>query len=101
MYNILITIIIALFVIMLFFNLYLRIKAMKLLKKLRQKNVHINIKDLFNAEKIEKVVIPRHPNSADDIRALARHFNYSIKMGTVLLVLITAFGAVLMWYRNA
>ena len=100
MYKILITTIIVLFAIMLFFNLYLRIKAMKLLKKLRQQNIPINIKDLFNTEKIEKTVIPKYPNSAEDIRALSKHFRYSIKMGTVLLALITAFGAVLMWYRN-
>jgi hypothetical protein len=35
----------------------------------------------------------------EDIAAFVRHLQYSIRMATVLIALITLFGAILMYYR--
>ncbi|MEY3248693.1 MAG: hypothetical protein RL742_736, partial [Bacteroidota bacterium] len=35
-----------------------------------------------------------------EIEAFVRHIRYSIRMATVLLFLITLFGAILMYYRD-
>ncbi|MEZ4932568.1 MAG: hypothetical protein R2788_10670 [Saprospiraceae bacterium] len=101
MFNLLTSLIIGLFVAMLFLNVYFRVKVMKSYKKLVQKRVEFGFKDLLNKEKIEREVIPKYPHAEKDIREFTNHIRYSVKMGTVLIVLITAFGAVLMWYRNS
>ena len=100
MFQILVALIIGLFVAMLFVNVYFRVKVLKSYKKLIKQRVEFGVKDILNEEKIENEVIPKYPHAAQDIRDFTRHIRYSIKMGTVLIVLITAFGAVLMWYRN-
>lgn len=101
MFELLTALIIGLFIAMLFVNVYFRVKVMKSYKKLVQQRVDFGFKDILNKERIEKEVIPRYPKAAADIREFVNHIHYSIKMGTVLIVLITAFGAVLMWYRHS
>ncbi len=101
MFQILVAFIIGLFVAMLFVNVYFRVKVLKSYKKLVQQRVEFGVKDILNKEKIEKEVIPKYPHAAQDIRDFTTHIRNSIKMGTVLIVLITAFGAVLMWYRHS
>ncbi len=100
MYEILIALIIGLFVAMLFLNVYFRVKVMKSYKKLIQNRVEFGVKDLLNKKKIEEEVIPKYPHMRQEILDFTNHIHYSVKMGTVLIILITAFGAVLMWYRN-
>ena len=48
---------------------------------------------------MEEEVYPKYPHMREDIEIFARHIQYSIKMATVLIALITAFGAILMYYR--
>ena len=101
MFEILSALIIGLFVAMLFLNVYFRVKVLKSYKKLVQQRVEFGVKDILNKQKIEQEVIPKYPHAAKDIREFTNHIRYSVKMGSVLIVLITAFGAVLMWYRNS
>ncbi len=100
MYTILISLVIGLFVAMLFLNVYFRVKVFKVYKILIQNRVEFSAKHLFNSALMEKEVIPRHPNQAEDIRTFTRHMKYSINMATVLIALITLFGAILMYYRH-
>ena len=100
MFEVLSVIIIGLFIAMLFLNVYFRVKVMKSYKKLVQQRVEFGFKDILNQEKLEKEVIPKYPKAAKDIREFTNHIRYSIKMGTVLIAIITAFGALLMWYRH-
>ncbi len=100
MFHILTFLIIGLFVAMLFLNVYFRVKVFKSYKKLVQNKVEFGIKDILNRERLEKEVIPKYPHMKQEILDFSNHIRYSIKMGTVLIVLITAFGAVLMWYRG-
>lgn len=99
MYILLITIVIALFIAMLFLNIYFRVKVLKTYKKLVQNRVEFKARDLFNKQKMETEVYPKYPHMREDIETFSRHINYSIKMATVLIALITAFGAILMYYR--
>lgn len=99
MYILLITIVIALFIAMLFLNIYFRVKVLKTYKKLVQNRVEFKARDLFNKQKMEAEVYPKYPHMVEDIKTFSRHINYSIKMATVLIALITAFGAILMYYR--
>jgi hypothetical protein len=100
MYIILISIVCGLFVAMLFLNVYFRVKVFKAYKVLVQNRVEFKARHVFNRNLMEKEVIPNYPDQANDIRLFTSHMRYSIRMATVLSVLITLFGAILMYYRH-
>ena len=100
MYQILIFFIIGLVAAMLFLNLYFRMKVLKVYRKMVDARVEFQVQHIFNAKKMEEEVYPKYPNSEADIREFVRYLRYSIKMATVLITLITLFGAVLMYYRH-
>ncbi|MEM9836458.1 MAG: hypothetical protein AAF828_08145 [Bacteroidota bacterium] len=99
MYVLLITIVISLFAAMLFLNIYFRIKVMKAYKELVQARVDFTAKQIFSTRLIEEELVPRYPAQADAIRTFSGYLIKSIRIATVLLALITAFGAILMYYR--
>jgi hypothetical protein len=98
MYTVLIALVIGLFVALLFLQLYFRIRVLKVYKALVRDRVQFGALELFNKEKREEVK-RRYPNQALEIQTFSDYLHYSIRMATVLIFLITAFGAVLMWYR--
>lgn len=100
MYAILISLVIGLFVAMLFLNVYFRVKVLKVYKVLVQNRVEFGAKQLFNTRLMEEEVIPKYPKQAEEIRMFVRHMKYSINMASVLIGLITVFGAILMYYRK-
>lgn len=100
MYIILISIVIGLFIAMLFLNIYFRLKVFKAYKVLVQNRVEFGASHIFNEEKMEKEIFPQYPQQVGNIKTFVRHIRYSIKMATVLTTLITLFGAILMYYRH-
>ena len=99
MFILLVSIIIGLFVAMLFVNLYFRAKVLKVYGVLVRNKVQFGAAHVFNRKKLEDEVLPRYPQFQAEIESFIRHMRYSIKMATVLIALITAFGAVLMYFR--
>jgi hypothetical protein len=99
MYQFLVFLIIALFLGMLFLNVYFRVKVFKVYKVLVQNRVQFGAEHLFNAKKMETDVISKHPEMRTEIETFVSHIRYSMSMATVLVALITLFGAVLMYYR--
>ncbi len=99
MYLILVSLIIGLFVAMLFVNVYFRVKVMKSYKILVQNRVEFGASHLFNKQKMEEEIYPKYPEQKENIETFVNHMQYSIKMASVLAALITLFGGVLMWYR--
>ncbi len=100
MYSLLITIIAALFVGMLFLNIYFRMKVLRSYRKLVQNRVEFGTAHIFNRAKMEAEIMPKYPEMRGEIETFVNHIRFSIRMATLLIVLITLFGAVLMWYRN-
>ncbi len=100
MYYILITVVIGLFIAVLFLNIYFRVKVFKVYKRLVQAEVEFDAKDVFNMQRVEDEIIPKYPNQAEDIRTFMNHIRYSVRIASVLITLITLFGAVLMYYRH-
>lgn len=100
MYVLLLAIIIGLFVAMLFLNLYFRAKVLKVYGVLVRNRVEFGAAHIFNRQKLEDEILPRYPQFRNEIETFVRHIRYSIRMASVLLLLITAFGAVLMWFRD-
>jgi hypothetical protein len=100
MYVLLVSIVIGLFIAMLFLNIYFRAKVLKVYKILIQNRVEFGASHIFNDEKMAKEIFPRYPQQIDNIKTFVRHIRYSIKMATVLTTLITLFAAILMYYRH-
>lgn len=98
MFAVLASLVIGLFVAMLFLNVYFRVKVLKSYKALVQNEVEFSARHVFNNEKMNAEVLPKYPHMKEEIQTFARHLQYSIKMATVLLALITLFGAILMQY---
>ncbi|MBP6826372.1 MAG: hypothetical protein KA165_07425 [Saprospiraceae bacterium] len=99
MYILLLSIVIGLFVAMLFVNLYFRAKVLKVYGVLVRNRVEFGAAHIFSRQKLEEEVLPKYPQFRNEIESFIRHMRYSIRMASVLLVLITAFGAILMYFR--
>ncbi len=99
MYTILVVSIIGFVVVMLFVNIYFRVKVMKHYKILVQNKVEFPAKYILNKKKIEEEVLPKYPKFEKDILAFCNNIQNSVQMASVLIALITLFGAVLMYYR--
>ena len=84
---------------MLFVNLYFRAKVLKVYGVLVRNRVQFGASHLFDRQKLEEEVLSQYPQFRDEIESFIRHIRYSIKMATVLIALITAFGAVFMYFR--
>ena len=97
--SLLLYLVIALFLAMLFVNVYFRVKVFKSYKTLVENRVEFNALDVFKKEKMAEVC-RRYPEMEEEITTFVNHMSYSIKMASVLIGLITLFGAILMWYRE-
>lgn len=73
---------------------------MKAYKKLVQNEVDFKGVHFFNTKRMEEEVLPLYPQHKDDILTFVRNMKYSMKIYTSLMVLITIFGGILMWYRD-
>jgi hypothetical protein len=92
--------VIGLFVAMLFLNVYFRVRVLKTYKILVQNEVEFGPSHIFNQKKMEQEIYPQYPQFKEEIETFVNHMRYSIRMATVLIALITLFGAVLMYYRD-
>ena len=100
MYILLISLVIGLFAALLFLNFYFRWKVIKVYQRLVQQQVEFNAEHIFNPSKLESEILPRYPKNANDIRLFVRLLRYSFKMAAILIILITAFGGILMYYSK-
>lgn len=99
MYTLLLFIVGGLFVAMLFVNVYFRAKVLKVYGILVRNKIEFGAAHIFNRQRLEEEILPRYPQFRKEIESFVRHMRYSIKMASVLLALITAFGAILMYFR--
>lgn len=100
MYILLLSIVIGLFVAMVFVNLYFRAKVLKVYGVLVRNRVQFGAAHIFSRQKLEEEILPRYPQFRKEIETFISHMRYSIRMATVLIALITAFGAILMYFRE-
>ncbi len=99
MYILLVSIVIGLFVAMLFVNVYFRARVLKVYGVLVRNRVEFGAAHIFNRQKLEEEILPKYPQFRNEIETFIRHMRYSIRMASVLIMLITAFGAILMYFR--
>lgn len=89
---------IGLFAAMVFLNFYFRLRVLRTYQRLVRQGVDFGAVHFFNRARLEKEVLPRYPQSRKDILDFVRHIRLSVRMATVLIVLITLLGAVLMFF---
>jgi len=99
MYTILVFLVIGLFVAILFLQFYFRMKVLKVYRVLVQHRVQFQPGDLFHKDRLATVK-ERYPQRAEDIQLFADHLMYSVRMASILIVLITVFGGILMYFRD-
>ena len=100
MFVLLVTVVIALFLAMLFVNLYFRAKVLRAYRDLVRTDVDFTAAQILSERRMEEEVVTAYPAHAGAIRAFGNNLRRSIRMATVLVLLITLFGGILMWYRN-
>jgi len=100
MYYLLISIVIGLFVAMLFVNVYFRAKVLKAYGVLVRNRVEFGAVHIFNRKRLEEEILPRYPELRNEIETFIRHIHYSIRMASILIALVTLFGAILMYFRH-
>ncbi len=88
-----------LFAAMVFLNFYFRLRVLNTYRRLQRKNVDFGAVHFFDRSRLEQEILPRYPDSRADILNFVRHIRLSVRMASVLIVLITLFGAVLMYFR--
>lgn len=88
-----------LFAAMVLLNFYFRVRVLKAYQRLRARQVSFGTVHFFDRKRLEQEILPKHPESREDILNFVRFIRISVQMATVLIVLITLFGAVLMYYR--
>ena len=99
MYVLLVSIVIGLFIAMLFVNLYFRVRVLKTYRKLVNARVEFGAAHIFNRQKMEEEIYPRYPHMKQEIETFVSHIQYSMRMASVLIILIMLFGAILMYFR--
>ena len=100
MYIILISLVWGLFAAMLFLNVYIRVKAFKYYRRLVDARVEFGASHIFNKEKMAKEIYPKYPQHRADIDAFVGHIKKSLNIASLLILLITLFGGILMYFRN-
>jgi hypothetical protein len=100
MYILLISLVLGLVAAMLFLNFYFRWKVIKLYHYLTEHRIEFAAEHIFSPRKLREEIIPRYPESERQILTFVRYIRFSVKMASILIVLITAFGFILMYYSR-
>ena len=101
MVNFLLFLIIAIFLALLFLNVYFRVKVFKVYKRLVQNEVEFKPVHFVNRERLEAEILPKYPQHKEDILLFISHIRYSMSLASVFTLLITAFAAILMFWKDS
>jgi hypothetical protein len=95
----LITLVIGAFVCILLLSFYYRIRVIKAYKILVQNRVQFDAKDIFDRQKVEEIT-NRYPKFKTEILDFMNNIRKSVRLASVLIFLITAFAAILMFIKE-
>jgi hypothetical protein len=99
MYELLVSIVIGAFLVLLFFNIFFRIKVLKVYKKLERNRVDFTVSQLLNKSRLEEEVLHLYPKHKDDILLYGHYIRTSFRIGLLCLVIIIIGGIILYIYR--
>ena len=99
MYAFGISLVLGLFAALLFVNFYFRWKVIKVYHYLTDRNIEFNAEHIFNRRRLREEILPKYPESQQQIITFVNYIHFSVKMASALLFLVTVFGLILMHYR--
>jgi len=85
---------------MLFVNFYFRWKVLKIYNYLRDNQVAFGSQHIISPSRLEKEILPHYPAHREQIVQFITYVRFSVKIASILIVLITTFGLVLMYYSR-
>ena len=88
MYLTLVTIIIALFIAMLFLNIYFRVNVFKQYKYLEQNKIEFGVNHIFDKKKMQQEILPKYPEHKEDILKFVNEMRFSLQIASIFIVLI-------------
>lgn len=83
-------VIIGLFCLLLFMNIFFRVRVLKLYKSLVQNKVQFSTSHIWDSKKMENEVIAKHPKHEEEIRLFVQRMKQSllIAIGIILAIII-------------
>ena len=100
MYILLISIVVGLFLALLFLNFYFRWKVLKLYHYLTKHHIEFEAAHVFSMEKLREEILPKYPESKEEIVTFVKYVRFSVKMASILIILTIIFGSILMYYSH-
>ncbi|NND34419.1 MAG: hypothetical protein HKN76_17675 [Saprospiraceae bacterium] len=100
MYIVWISIVLGLFAALLFVNFYFRWRVIKLYHYLQDRQIEFKPEHIFNRRRLREEILPQYPDSNQEIVTFVNYIHFSMKMASALIVLITVFGFILMYYSR-
>ncbi|MEE9437605.1 MAG: hypothetical protein V3V14_01315 [Saprospiraceae bacterium] len=86
---------IGLFVVLLFFQLYFRLKVIKVYRRLVQNEVEFSTTHIFNKKKMEEEVISKYPLHKDDILTFVSQMKFSLQIAAIMIFIIFVVGLIM------
>lgn len=87
MFQIIIVVATSIFIVLLFLNLYFRVKLLKLYRKLVEGQVEFPTSMIFKTKLLEKEIVPKYPKYRNEIIQFSKHLNTSIRIAFIVFVI--------------
>jgi len=87
-----------LFLLVLVFNLFLRLKVLKHYRVLTKNRVDFSMKQMLNEKLLKEEVLPKYPKHRDTILSFSRNVKRSMGIASIILIFIIFFA--LQLFRN-
>ena len=97
MQNVFLTIILLAFAGLLFLNIHFRVKVWKVYKRLRMGGPDLKAAHICKPELLETEILNKHPKHRDDVVLFVDNIRRSVRLASILILLITVFTAILMF----
>jgi len=92
MFNLVLLVVTSLFIVLLFLNLYFRIKLLKTYRKLMEGEVEFPTSMIFKTRQLKEEIVPKYPEYEEEIISFSRHLNISIRIAFVVFVIALFIG---------
>ncbi len=80
-------------------NVYFRIKVWKHYKELLRYKVEFPTRYIVDTKKLKEEIVPKYPEAEKAILGFSRHIQISLRIASILLMLITLFAAINYYYK--
>ena len=87
------------FIVLLFLNLYFRIKLLGIYRKLREGHVEFPTSIILNTQKLKEEIVPKYPGYEREIISFSRHLKFSLRVAFVVFIIALFLGYMYVKFR--